>query len=95
MTNYNKQSVRKNTSLFSLYPQQVAGVQNLLTQFFDNVKGGFSDQAWEQANFSMKRLSGFLYQTERDILGNAWSAFYVDENVEKLKAAVDIVRSRI
>lgn len=97
MTNVTKHSVKKNHNqqMFTRHPQQVAALQNLLTQFYDNARVGYSDQSWTQTSLSMKRLSGFLCQTERDMLAKAWSDFYVDENVEKFRTAVEAVRSRV
>ncbi len=92
MTNRTKQIVRKR-STYNRYPQQVAALQNLLGQFYDSAKNGYSDQAWEEASLNLKRLSGYLHQSEREVLARAWSDFYVSENVEAFRGAIDRVRS--
>lgn len=90
----NKQ--RKNTPRFNYrHPQQVAALNNLLDQFRDGLANGYSDDAWVQVGRSYRRLSGYLFPTEREVLASAWRTCYVDHNVEAVRAAVDEVRSRL
>lgn len=76
-------------------PQQVAAISNLLNAFVDTMSTGYSDEAWTQAGRAYRRLSGYLGQSERDILANAWRNCYVDQNADAVRQATDQVRARL
>lgn len=77
------------------HPQQVAALQNLLTAFSDTLSNGYSDEAWVHAGRAYRRLAGYLFQADREILSTAWRNCYVDNNVDAVHRAVDQVRGRI
>lgn len=89
----NKQ--RKSHSRYTRHPQQIAALNNLLSQFADNLSLGYSDEAWVQASHSMRRLSGYLFQPERETLATAWRNCYVDGDFDAVCRAVDQVRARL
>jgi len=89
---------RSSTKNYWRSPQQIAGLQTLLNQFYENVSKGFSDENdynWVEAGLSLKRLGGFLHREEMDILADAWARSYVNTDTEWLKSTVDSIRSRL
>lgn len=87
----NKQS-RKNDR-YSRHPQQIVALGNLLNQFVDTLSTGYSDEAWTQAGRSYRRLAGYLFPNEREVLATAWRNCYVDNNVEAVRQAAEQVRT--
>jgi hypothetical protein len=91
----NKQTTRKPTRQITRHPQQVAALNNLLNQLVENLSMGYSDEAWTQTSRSMRRLSGYLHQADREILATAWRNCYVDHSLDEIHSAVDKVRARL
>lgn len=80
-------------STFVRNEQQIAALNNLLSAFGKTLQDGYTDEAWVEASVAYRRLAGYLYPAEREVLGNAWSTMYVTNDSNVIREAIDSVRN--